>query len=91
MHGSLAAGLVVPLEGAVGEVDLHPLGQHPVPQHTDLLALGDGVGGDEAAAQRRVVLHHLRRLHIPGGDEVQQAGVPDAGEYRGHILALLVI
>jgi hypothetical protein len=45
-----APGLAVPLEGAVGEVDLHPLGEQVRPQHPGLLPLGDGVGGDEGGA-----------------------------------------
>ncbi len=43
--GSTAAG-----KGAVGKVDVHALRQQPAPQHADLLALGDAVGGDEGGA-----------------------------------------
>ena len=39
MHGGQALGIVAPLKSAVGKLDFHALGQHPAPQHADLLAL----------------------------------------------------
>ena len=44
----LAAGLALPREGAVGEVELHAVArEEEAPEDADLLALADGIGGDE--------------------------------------------
>ena len=50
VHGGLAAGLAVPLKGAVGEMDLDAPLEQIRPQDADLFALGDGVGGDKGAS-----------------------------------------
>ena len=50
MHRRLTFRFVAPLESAMGEVDVHALAQQPAPQHADLFALADAVGGDEGAA-----------------------------------------
>ncbi|MDO8369895.1 MAG: hypothetical protein Q7S71_04190 [Candidatus Nitrotoga sp.] len=47
MHGGYALAFVAPLEGAVREADADALREHVAPQHGNLLALGDAVGGDE--------------------------------------------
>src|SRR3546814_11451208 len=52
VDGGDALGLVVPLKGAMGEEDVEAVPQHFAPEHPDLLALGDGVGGDEGTAGR---------------------------------------
>ena len=44
-----AAGFAFPCERAMGEVDLQVVAlEEFVPENADLLALADGVGGDEA-------------------------------------------
>src|SRR5690606_13024982 len=90
VHRRLAPGLVGPGKGAVGKEYLHALGQHPAPQHAYLLPLGNGVGGDIGAANRRA-LHHPRRLHIPGGDKIQETGVFQIAVDGGNIGALAVV
>ena len=48
MDVGLAASFALPGEGAVAEVNLDAVTlEQVVPEHSDLLALGDGVGGDE--------------------------------------------
>jgi hypothetical protein len=63
VDGGLAACFIGPLKSAVGEVDEHALGQHPVPQHADLLTLADRVGRDEGHPHFRVAAPAEQLIH----------------------------
>ena len=98
MHSSFAACLVVPAERAVGKVDVHALRQQPAPEHADLFALGDAVGGDKGGARQHRFnsgsMHRLyvtRRLDIPRRYKIQQSRVADAGEHGAGVFALRVV
>jgi len=67
MDGGVAFRLVVPLERAVGEIDLRI---QVLPQSRNLLALCDGVGRNESAARRRA-LDEVICLLVPAADEVE--------------------
>src|SRR3546814_10469914 len=69
VDGGDALGLVVPLKGAMGEEDVEAVPQHFAPEHPDLLALGDGVGGDEGTAGR--LSHWIPAFAGMTGDEVR--------------------
>ena len=74
MHMRFEARLAVPSEGAVGEVDVrakHLLERFPYRRH--LLALRDGVGGDEGGTDSGA-LHHLGSLVVPSRHIVYLAG-----------------
>ena len=93
VHRSHAARLVAPLEGAMGEMDVHAPGQQPAPQHADLLALRDAVGGNESKA--RLVSFRTSgiacRLDVPRRHEVEQPGAVDTLEHHCHIGALALV
>jgi len=78
MHGGFASGLIAPVECAVRKLDANALAQHPSPQHTHLLALGDAVGGHKCAAAICLRLHIASGLHVPSRHKVQQPRVVDA-------------
>jgi len=52
MHGGNAARFVVPGEGAVREMNVQAVAQRLRPEHADLFALADRMGGHEPATER---------------------------------------
>ena len=95
VHGRHAFGVVTPLKGAVGELDLDALRQHPAPEHADLFAWGDGVGGHKGAARVgagfTVGQHVASGFDVPGGHQIQEAGVVQVAKGVGHVGALRVV
>ena len=82
MNGRDALRLVVPLERAVGKVDLDV---EVLPERRDLFALCDGVCRYESASCRRA-LNKVICLFVPAADEVE---VLVLGEEREHVGLLL--
>ena len=86
------AGLAVPTERPVGEVDVHPaLGQR-FPKRRHGLALTDGIGRDERCPDISARgLHEVRRLFVPAADVVQVAEVlPFRAEHSEKVVLLLL-
>ena len=77
-----ALRLVMPLEGAVGKVNLD---SYVWPEKRRGLALRYRVGGDESAARRRA-LDEVARLLVPAADEVE---VLVLRKEREHVCLLL--
>jgi hypothetical protein len=50
MHSGLTACFVAPAKGAVREMNLDTLRQHPAPEFANLLDLGDAVSGNKGTA-----------------------------------------
>ena len=91
MHGGFAAGLVAPFEGLVGKVGVHALGAHPTPEHPDLLALHDAIGGHIAHPQGMVEPRIVGPFDVPGRHKIEHAAAFQAVEERCHISLLLRI
>ena len=73
VDGGFACGLARPLEGAVGKVDFDALLQKAAPKDFDLLALADGIGGDECRTDAGILRHDAGGFDIPVADVIQQA------------------
>ena len=84
----LVTRLVVPSEGVVGEIDVDPHVVQGLPEVRHLLALADGVSGDQCAPGV-LALREPRGLHVPGTAEVDVAGVLRAVEHCKEIGLLL--
>ena len=101
MHCGLARRVVAPAEGAVRKLDAHAFAQHPVPQHANLLALADAVGGHKGHADAfacGAILRFGEIKNVGGGFAVRrrfglfkQVGLFGPGECGGQKFALALI
>ena len=88
VHRCHALAFVAPLKGAVRKLDAHSQPQQVRPQHADLLALANAVGGHQGAGHLRIGLHVARGQNMPAGHVVEQAMVGNATQHRSHVFAL---
>src|ERR1035441_2251219 len=89
MDVRLPARLAFPRERAVGKVNLHPVTtEEQSPDDRHLLALRDGVGGNETYADLRP-LDVISGQVEPRNNVVHVAGILEVTEHDGHISPLV--